>query len=71
MITLDQISDMSSRARNRSLTDADKTTIAELSQKWRIPFNPQTRCNQCWIDQTILLTIHARKLIRKYGQIDL
>ena len=70
MITLDQLSAMSRRAVARTLTNADRSLIVDLSAKWGIRFNPNTRCNQCWHDQTLLLIIHARKLLKKYGAIE-
>lgn len=71
MLTLELLSELSRKANTRSLTDADKVFIADLSAKWKMPFNEKTRCKMCWIDQTTLLVIHAKKIIRKYGTLEI
>lgn len=70
-LTLELLSNLSRKANSRSLTDADKVFISDLSAQWKMPFNKNTRCKMCWIDQTMLLVIHAKKIIRKYGTLEI
>lgn len=44
------------------LTAEEKQYIADLSIKYNLPFDPKSKCENCYHDQAILLALHLKNL---------